>query len=46
MASGWKDEGFRSKKDSKVDWKEQLNYRIDQVNSEGSSLLYYGCMYK
>ncbi|CAC5378675.1 PKD1L2 [Mytilus coruscus] len=41
-ASGWKDEGFRDRRDKRIDWKEQLNYRIDQVNSEDSSLLYYG----
>ncbi|XP_071131781.1 polycystin-1-like protein 2 [Mytilus edulis] len=41
-ASGWKDEGFRDRRDKRIDWKEHLNYRIDQVNSEDSSLLYYG----
>jgi len=44
--TGWKDEGFRNLKDPSVDWKEQLNYRIVQMTSDGKeTLLYYGCEY-
>ncbi|CAG2212910.1 PKD1L2 [Mytilus edulis] len=41
--NGWNDEGFRTSTDISYDWKEQLNYRIVQTNSEGKeTLLYYG----
>ncbi|CAC5416734.1 PKD1L2 [Mytilus coruscus] len=41
--NGWNDEGFRTSTDTSYDWKEQLNYRIVQTNSEGKeTLLYYG----
>lgn len=46
ITTGWKDEGFRNSKDPSIDWKEQLNYRIVQMISDGKeTLLYYGCEY-
>ncbi|XP_071131842.1 uncharacterized protein [Mytilus edulis] len=40
---GWKDEGYRSYKDSNYDWKEQINFRIVELTSDGKEiLLYYG----
>ncbi|CAG2234855.1 PKD1L2 [Mytilus edulis] len=40
---GWNDEGYRSSTDSNFDWKEQLNFRIVQLTSQGKeTLLYYG----
>lgn len=41
--SGWLDEGFRTTLDESIDWKEQLNYRIVQVDGTGKeTLLYFG----
>ncbi|CAC5393783.1 unnamed protein product [Mytilus coruscus] len=40
---GWKDEGYRSYRDSSYDWKEQINFRLVELTSEGKEiLLYYG----